>query len=80
MAIHNNKNKGMNMYEEIRKNKTAIFDEKVKPVFEELIQYGYGYTALANALNAKGVLSRWGTLWTIDSVKKALKRLDMKTL
>ncbi|MGP2443182.1 recombinase family protein [Pantoea ananatis] len=68
------------MYEEIRKNKTAIFDEKVKPVFEELIQYGYGYTALANALNAKGVLSRWGTLWTIDSVKKALKRLDMKTL
>lgn len=80
MATHNNKKKGMNMYEEIRKNKTAIFDEKVKPVFEELIEYGYGYTALANALNAKGVLSRWGTPWTIDSVKKTLKRLEMKTL
>ncbi|QDY42481.1 recombinase family protein [Candidatus Pantoea soli] len=68
------------MYEEIRKNKTAIFDEKVKPVIEELIEYGYGYTALANALNTRGVLSRWGTPWTIDSVKKTLKRLEMKTL
>lgn len=68
------------MYEEIRKNKTAIFDEKVKPVMMELIEYGYGYTALANALNTRGVLSRWGTPWTIDSVKKALKRLELKTL
>ncbi|WP_427003695.1 recombinase family protein [Pantoea eucrina] len=68
------------MYEEIRKNKTAIFDQKVKPVIEELIQYGYGYTALANALNNRGVLSRWGTPWTIESVKKTLKRLEMKTL
>ncbi|GGD35763.1 hypothetical protein GCM10011513_36950 [Franconibacter daqui] len=68
------------MYEDIRKHKTAIFDEKVKPVFEELIEYGYGLTALANALNNRGVFSRWGTPWTIDSVKKTLKRLDMKTL
>lgn len=68
------------MYEEIRKSKTVIFDQKVKPVIEELIQYGYGYTALANALNTRGILSRWGTPWTIDSVKKTLKRLDMKTL
>ncbi|WP_343553757.1 hypothetical protein [Pantoea sp.] len=68
------------MYEELRKNKTAIFDEKVKPVMEELIEYGYGYTALANALNSRGVFSRWGTPWTIDSVKKTLKRLELKTL
>ena len=30
------------MYEELRKNKTAIYDEKVKPFFEELLPYGYG--------------------------------------
>ncbi|WP_017347039.1 hypothetical protein [Pantoea sp. A4] len=68
------------MYEDIRNKKTAIFDAKVKPVIEELIEYGYGYTALANALNSRGVFSRWGTPWTIDSVKKTLKRLDIKTL
>lgn len=44
------------MYEEIRKNKTAIFDEKVKPVFEELIEYGYGYTALANAFESPRII------------------------
>ena len=68
------------MYEEIRKNKTVIFDEKIKPIFEELIEYGYGLTALANALNSKGVFSRWGNPWTVDSVRKTLKRLSLKTL
>lgn len=68
------------MYEEIRKNKTVIFDEKIKPIFEELIEYGYGLTALANALNNKGVFSRWGNPWTVDSVRKTLKRLSLKTL
>ncbi|NKG29670.1 hypothetical protein FVB43_06400 [Erwinia rhapontici] len=68
------------MYEDIRNNKTIIFDEKVKPTIIELIEYGYGLTALANALNNKGILTRWGQPWTIDSVKKTLKRLDLKTL
>jgi len=68
------------VYEDIRNNKTIIFDEKVKPTIIELIEYGYGLTALANALNNKGILTRWGQPWTIDSVKKTLKRLDLKTL
>jgi len=68
------------MYEEIRKNKTAIFDEKVKPAIEELIQYGYGYSALANALNTRGVPTRWGKQWSIDSIRLTLKRLNLKTL
>lgn len=68
------------MYEELRKNKTAIYDEKVKPFFEELLPYGYGINALSNALNNKGVLTRRGELWTPDSVKTTLKRLGLKTL
>ena len=68
------------MYEEIRKNKTAIYDEKVKPFFEDLLTYGFGINAVANALNSKGVLTRRGGLWTPDSVKTTLKRLGLKTL
>lgn len=68
------------MYEEIRKNKTAIYDEKVKPVIEELIQYGFGYSALASALNNQGIPTRWGKQWSIDSVRVTLKRLNLKTL
>ena len=68
------------MYENLRNSKTSIFDEKVKPHIEELIEYGLGYTALANALNARGIPSRWGQGWTIDSVRQTLKRLSLKTL
>ena len=68
------------MYENLRNSKTAIFDAKVKPLFEELIGYGFGYSALANALNTKGIPTRWGQNWTIDSVRQTLKRLDLKTL
>ncbi|PNK90200.1 MULTISPECIES: recombinase family protein [Serratia] len=68
------------MYQDIRNRKVEVYDGKVRPVFEELISYGYGYKALANALNERGVLSLKGKRWTPDAVKHTLARLGLKTL
>ncbi|KYQ97316.1 MULTISPECIES: recombinase family protein [Serratia] len=68
------------MYQDIRKNKTAVFDNKIKPVLEELIEFGYGYKAIANALNEKGVLNLRGGRWSPDSVRYILSRIGLKTL
>jgi len=68
------------MYQDIRNRKIEVYDGKVRPVFEELIEYGYGYKALANALNERGILSAKGKRWTPDAVKHVLTRLGLKTL
>lgn len=68
------------MYENLRNYKTSIFDEKIKSQIEELIEYGFGYSALANALNLRGIPTRRGQAWTIDAVRQTLKRLNLKTL
>lgn len=54
------------MYKEIRNKKMQVYDAKVRVILEELIEYGYGYKSLANALNEKGVLSIKGKRWTPD--------------
>lgn len=41
------------MYKEIRNKKMQVYDAKVRVILEELIEYGYGYKSLANALNEK---------------------------
>ncbi|NIA34604.1 hypothetical protein G4234_12820 [Serratia marcescens] len=68
------------MYKEIRNKKTQVYDAKVRVILEELIEYGYGYKSLANALNEKGVLSIKGKRWTPDSVRHTLYRLGLRTL
>lgn len=50
------------MYKEIRNKKMQVYDAKVRVILEELIEYGYGYKSLANALNEKGVLSIKGSV------------------
>lgn len=60
-----------------RANRTAKYDAKVKPVVIELLEYGYGNTALANALNAKGILTVTGNEYKAHSVKDLLKRLEL---
>ncbi|HCN00499.1 MAG TPA: hypothetical protein DIT02_04195 [Pantoea ananatis] len=61
-----------------RANRTHKYDEKVKPVIEELIEYGYGNVALANALNERGILSVTGLKQTAATVTALLKRLGIK--
>lgn len=68
------------MYNDIRKSKTELFDSKIKPILEELIEFGYGHKAIANALNEKGVLNIRGRKWSPDSVRYVLSRTGLKTL
>ncbi|HGW5382641.1 recombinase family protein [Enterobacter hormaechei] len=51
---------------------------KVRPIVEELMEYGYGETALANALNNKGVLTSHGKEFNAGTVKHLLKMLGYK--
>lgn len=61
-----------------RANRTRKYDEKLKPVIEELLSYGYGKVALSNALKAKGILTVTGIDYTAASVQALLKRLDIQ--
>ena len=65
------------MFEEQRKARTEIYDAKVKGVIEELLSYGFGWTALMNALNERGVPNTFGKQQTVSSVRNTLKRLGI---
>ncbi|APG18847.1 hypothetical protein A3780_15220 [Kosakonia radicincitans] len=51
---------------------------KIKPIIEELIEWGYGEKALANVLNNKGVRTSHGKEFTVGTVKHLLKMLGYK--
>ncbi|MBT8499460.1 hypothetical protein DH20_06770 [Pantoea agglomerans] len=61
-----------------RANRTRKYDEKVKPVILDLLEYGFGKVAIANALNEKGILSVTGLKQTAATVSALLKRLGIK--
>ncbi|AGB83247.1 hypothetical protein D781_3010 [Serratia sp. FGI94] len=45
------------MFIEQNKEKTKKYDKKIRPIIEELLDYGFGVTALSNALNQKSIPS-----------------------
>lgn len=62
-------------FAEARANRTRKYDEKIKPIVEELLGYGLGNAALANALNTKGHVTVTGKEYTTASVVALLARL-----
>lgn len=62
-------------FAEARANRTRKYDEKIKPVVEDLLDYGLGNAALANALNTKGYVTVTGKEYTTASVVALLARL-----
>jgi len=65
-------------FAQARANRTRKYDEKVKPVILDLLEYGFGKVAIANALNEKGILSVTGLKQTAATVSALLKRLGVK--
>jgi len=63
------------MFTEQCKSKTKKYDEKLRPIVEELLSYGFGTTALANALNQRGIPSLHGKSHSVSSVTVMLKRM-----
>lgn len=63
-------------FAEARANRTRKYDEKIRPVVEELQTFGFGNAALANALNTKGYVTVTGGEYTTNSVVSLLKRLS----
>jgi len=57
-------------FAEARANRTRKYDEKIKPIVEDLLGYG-----LANALNTKGHVTVTGKEYTTASVVALLARL-----
>lgn len=51
---------------------------KIKPIIEELLDWGYGEKAIANALNAKGILTAHGKEYNYGTVKHLLRMLGYK--
>ncbi|WP_368210031.1 recombinase family protein [Aeromonas sp. R4-2] len=57
----------------------AYFTKLLEPV-QELLAFGYGYKALASALNAKGYLTQRGKPFTRESVRTLLNNLGLSTV
>lgn len=57
----------------------ATYFSKISGPVEELLSWGYGYRALAAALNEKGYLSQRGKPFTRESVRTLLKNLGLNT-
>ncbi|MFM5242706.1 recombinase family protein [Aeromonas rivipollensis] len=57
----------------------AYLTKMVEPV-KGLLEWGYGYNALASALNAKGYLTQRGNFFTRESVRTLLKNLGLATV
>lgn len=51
----------------------------LEPV-QELLAFGYGYKALASALNAKGYLTQRGKPFSRESVRTLLNNLGLSTV
>ncbi|WP_182409237.1 MULTISPECIES: recombinase family protein [Klebsiella] len=62
-----------------RRFSTESYKEKVKPVVEELLTFGYGYTALASVLNGKGIFTKQGRPFTKGNVRYLLQILELET-
>ena len=52
--------------------------DKMRPIVEELIEFGYGEKALANVLNNKGLFTSHGKEFNAGTVKHLLKMLGYK--
>ncbi|WP_157079214.1 hypothetical protein [Serratia ficaria] len=68
------------MFIEQNKTRTKKYDNKIRPVIEELLDYGFGVTALANALNQKNIPSLHGKTHSASSVKVMLKRMGLTVI
>ena len=58
----------------------ATYFDKLREPVEELLAFGFGYKALASALNAKGYLTQRGKPFTRESVRTLLKNLGLYTV
>lgn len=65
-------------FAEARASRTRKYDERVKPLIIDLLEYGFGKVAIANALNEKGIPSVTGLKQTAATVTAILKRLGIK--
>ncbi|CAI1723744.1 Uncharacterised protein [Serratia odorifera] len=65
------------MFIEQCKSRTKKYDEKLRPVVQELLSYGFGTTALANALNQREIPSLHGKFHSVSSVTIMLKRMGL---
>ncbi|HFD3885855.1 hypothetical protein [Serratia nevei] len=68
------------MFTEQCRARTKKYDEKLKPIIEELLEYGFGVTALANVLNKKDIPSPQGRKQTAASVRLMLKRMGLSVI
>lgn len=58
----------------------AVYLERMAEPVQELLSCGYGYAAMANALNAKGYLTQSGRPFTRYSVRPLLNKLGLHTV
>ena len=55
---------------------SALSVRSLKHEVIELIECGFGYTAIANDFNMRGIASAYGKKWYPQTVKNVLTRLE----
>ncbi|EPC7354761.1 recombinase family protein [Klebsiella variicola] len=55
------------------------YQQTVRPIVEELLTFGYGYQALSNVLNARGIFTPQGKPFNKQSVRYLLSILELTT-
>ncbi|KFC01069.1 hypothetical protein GTGU_03586 [Trabulsiella guamensis ATCC 49490] len=63
---------------EARANAREKYYNKMRPIVESLLEFGYGETAMANVLNNKGLFTSHGKEFNVGTVKHLLKMLGYK--
>lgn len=61
-----------------RANRQRRYDEAIKPILEELMGYGFGYNAIARAMNTRAVPSPNGGKNTGKSVRRTMERIGLE--
>ncbi|HBT0573772.1 recombinase family protein [Klebsiella pneumoniae] len=62
-----------------RQASSEKYQQAVRPVMEELLTFGYGYQALSNVLNARGIFTPQGKPFNKQSVRYLLSVLELTT-
>ncbi|WP_320108884.1 recombinase family protein [Klebsiella pneumoniae] len=55
------------------------YQQAVRPIVEELLTFGYGYQALSNVLNARGIFTPQGKPFNKENVRYLLSVLELST-
>ncbi len=69
---------GINRGVDTRRKKSREFLEQLKPTIEDILRTATGASAVARALNARGILTSLKTPWTEAATRYALVNLGLR--